>query len=244
MANKNPVKQTSVNSSVFDIQDNTLVEGTGISITTSVTEGSKNIRTIKINTGTTYTTACVGNDPRLSNDRTPTPHASADNRYGLGTAAFFGHVKLVDGDLNGHPYRDGEVAAAAHTHSQYQTKLDRHHHVIYLYGANYGEFFIDWWAQAETPYTNQQHFLNSLWNYLYGATTTNPRDRQYLRISGLVKSGSKYYTAIGLEASQEEIDDETYYNLNFIYTTSNSTNTMYFDKDSDSFTIFSDIIIE
>ena len=241
MANKNPVKQTSVNSSIFDIQDNTLIEGTGISITTSTTEGSKNIRTIKINTGTTSTTACVGNDPRLSNNRTPIAHSSVGSSYGLGTALFFGHVKLVDGDLNGLSYEDGEVAAAAHTHSQYQTKLHRHHHVIYLYGANYGEFFIDWWAQATTPYTNQQHFLNSLWYFLNGA---NPGEKQYLRISGLVKAGSNYYTAIGLEASEEEGDEDTYDYLDFLYTTSNYTYTRSFDINSDSFTIFSDIIIE
>lgn len=242
MANKNPVKQTSVNSSIFDIQDNTLVEGTGISITTSATEGSKNTRTIKINTGTTSTTACVGNDPRLSDNRTPKSHASAADTYGLGTALFFGHVKLVDGDLNGHPYRDGEVAAAAHTHSQYQTKLHRHHHVIYLYGANYGEFFIDWWANAATPYTDQQRFLNALWSFLDGA---NPGEKQYLRISGLIKVESNYYTAIELGASEQEYDEDTYYYLDFIYATSNNdTSTKAFDKDLDRFTIFSDIIIE
>jgi hypothetical protein len=242
MANKNPVKQTSVNSSTFDIQDNTLVEGTGISITTSTTEGSKNTRTIKINTGTTNTTACVGNDSRLRNKRTPIAHANSTDLYGLGTNLLFGHVKLVDGDLNGLSYKDGEVAAAAHTHSQYQTKLTRHHHVIYLYGANYGEFFIDWWANATTAYTDQNMFLHALWDYLDGA---NPGEKQYLRISGLIKSGSNYYTAIELGASKQEGSDEDwYYYLDFMYTTSNNTSTKPFDIESDSFTIFSDIVIE
>ena len=42
-------------------------------------------------------TACAGNDLRLSDYRTPKPHANADgNNFGIGTSELYGHVKLYD----------------------------------------------------------------------------------------------------------------------------------------------------
>ena len=52
---------------------------------------------------------------------TPSSHASTGITYGAGTTAKYGHVKLLDGDLNGKSYTDGVAAASAHTHGQYLT---------------------------------------------------------------------------------------------------------------------------
>ena len=52
---------------------------------------------------------------------TPSSHASTGTTYGAGTTANYGHVILLDGDLNGKTYADGVAAASAHTHSQYLT---------------------------------------------------------------------------------------------------------------------------
>ena len=46
--------------------------------------------------GNTAGTVCQGNDPRLSDSRTPTGHASPNNSYGVGSASNYGHVKLSD----------------------------------------------------------------------------------------------------------------------------------------------------
>ena len=52
---------------------------------------------------------------------TPSSHASTGTTYGVGTTANYGHVKLLNGDLNGKSYTDGVAAASAHTHGQYLT---------------------------------------------------------------------------------------------------------------------------
>ena len=52
---------------------------------------------------------------------TPSAHAESTGSYGKGTTANYGHVKLLNGDLNGKSYTDGIAAASAHTHSQYLT---------------------------------------------------------------------------------------------------------------------------
>lgn len=64
----------------------------------------------------------MGDDTRLTNERTPSSHASTGTTYGVGTNTnYYGHVKLLNGDLNGKTYADGVAAASAHTHSQYLT---------------------------------------------------------------------------------------------------------------------------
>lgn len=52
--------------------------------------------TISVTYGTAAGTACVGNDSRLSDSRTPKAHATTSTTYGGGTASNYGHVKLVD----------------------------------------------------------------------------------------------------------------------------------------------------
>ena len=52
---------------------------------------------------------------------TPSSHASTGITYGVGTTDNYGHVKLLNGDLNGKSYTDGVAAASAHTHGQYLT---------------------------------------------------------------------------------------------------------------------------
>lgn len=51
---------------------------------------------VSVKFGDTAGTACMGNDTRLNNARTPVPHASSDTSYGLGTDTNYGHVKLLD----------------------------------------------------------------------------------------------------------------------------------------------------
>lgn len=52
---------------------------------------------------------------------TPSSHASTGTTYGVGTTSNYGHVKLLNGDLNGKSYTDGVAAASDHTHGQYLT---------------------------------------------------------------------------------------------------------------------------
>ena len=54
----------------------------------------------------------------------PKQHAFTGTTYGVGTSANYGHVKLISGDLNGKTAKNGEAAAAAHTHSQYALQSD------------------------------------------------------------------------------------------------------------------------
>lgn len=52
---------------------------------------------LSVSYGTSAGTACVGNDGRLSDSRTPKSHAaSTASTYGAGNASQFGHVKLTD----------------------------------------------------------------------------------------------------------------------------------------------------
>jgi hypothetical protein len=61
--------------------------GTGLGISSG---------TLSVAYGTTATTACKGNDSRLSDSRTPKAHAATATTYGAGTASNYGHVKLSD----------------------------------------------------------------------------------------------------------------------------------------------------
>lgn len=58
----------------------------------------------------------------LNNNKAPNNHASSATTYGVGTAANYGHVKLVTGDMNGKANADGQVPSLNHTHSQYAPK--------------------------------------------------------------------------------------------------------------------------
>ena len=62
--------------------------GTGLS---SSSDG-----TISVSYGKTAGTACQGNDDRLTDSRTPNPHAASSTTYGGATATNYGHVKLSD----------------------------------------------------------------------------------------------------------------------------------------------------
>ena len=84
--------------------------GTGLGISSGV---------LSVSYGTTATTACAGNDSRLSDARTPVAHASTGTGYGVGTTANYGHVKLATGDMNGASGADGVACGKNHTHSQY-----------------------------------------------------------------------------------------------------------------------------
>ena len=52
--------------------------------------------TVSVSYGTSATTACVGNDSRLSNARTPVAHASSETTYGVGTDSAYGHVMVTN----------------------------------------------------------------------------------------------------------------------------------------------------
>ena len=84
--------------------------GTGLGISSGV---------LSVSYGNTATTACAGNDSRLSDARTPVAHASTGTGYGVGTTANYGHVKLATGDMNGASGADGVACGKNHTHSQY-----------------------------------------------------------------------------------------------------------------------------
>ena len=54
---------------------------------------------MSVSYGTSASTACVGNDSRLSDTRTPKAHATSATTYGVGTTSNYGHVKIQNGDL-------------------------------------------------------------------------------------------------------------------------------------------------
>lgn len=97
--------------STFTQQDNntTYAAGTGVTIS-----GSNNA--INVTYGSAASTACQGNDSRLSNSRTPTSHASTGTGYGAGNASNYGHVKLSDTYTS-------NVGAAANSIGASQTAL-------------------------------------------------------------------------------------------------------------------------
>lgn len=76
--------------------------GTGISINNNV---------ISANYGTTSETACVGNDSRLSDSRTPTSHASTATTYGVGTTTSYGHCMTIN-NLTTSAHANGKALSA------------------------------------------------------------------------------------------------------------------------------------
>jgi hypothetical protein len=252
MANKNPVKQVAIpgDNTVYDFQDNTLEAGTAITITTSTTEGSKNTRTIAASFGTTSTTICKGNDSRLSNTRTPTSHADLlASTYGGGTTTEYGHIHIKPGDIDdGSTYKIGIAAGRSHTHSSYQPKLNYYHHSIYLYSSTIGEIFIDWWTTKSTAYTVQSTFLSDLFNYVKTGTGTEGgtiglkgSERSYIRTHGYVRKGNYRYEITSISGNTNTGTSTPGNKLMFYRTGYKGQVT--FDIDSQSFTDFSDIII-
>ena len=59
--------------------------GTGLSISSGV---------VSVSYGTSSTTACKGDDSRLSDARTPVAHASTSTTYGVGSTTNYGHLKV------------------------------------------------------------------------------------------------------------------------------------------------------
>lgn len=60
----------------------------------------------------------------LINDKAPNNHASTATTYGVGELAKYGHVKVINGDLNGKTPQDGYAASQSHTHGQYALKAN------------------------------------------------------------------------------------------------------------------------
>jgi hypothetical protein len=58
--------------------------------------------------------------------RAPTSHASSSTTYGVGDWDNYGHVKLIEDDLNGLVGMEGQAAGIGHTHSQY-AETDHNH---------------------------------------------------------------------------------------------------------------------
>lgn len=65
----------------------------GIKVGTGLSMSSE---TMSVAYGTTGTTACAGNDSRLSDSRTPKAHASSSTTYGVGSTSNYGHLKVGD----------------------------------------------------------------------------------------------------------------------------------------------------
>lgn len=253
MANKNPIKQLSLNSSTYDVQDNTLEPGVGVQLTVSTTEGSKNVRTLSAKFGTTSDTVCVGNDPRLSDERNPIPHATSATTYGIATKDKYGHAKLVSGDLAEETYTDGYAASIEHTHGNYQPKFTYYHHSAYLYYTNI-EVFIDWWSTTSTAYTSYRNFLNDLWAALQINTsdTTNLggigrlEKRQFVRARGAIKNGSYWWSIAGISAVNfKDASQNLNKYISFLYSSnSTSVGTVNIVPGGQTITTFSDNIID
>jgi len=254
MANKNPIKQLLLNSSTYDVQDNTLEPGVGVQLTVATTEGSKNVRTLSAKFGTTSDTVCAGDDSRLSNKRNPTPHATSATTYGIATKTKYGHAKLVSGDLAEETYTDGYAASIEHTHGNYQPKFTYYHHSAYLYYPNLIEAFIDWWSTTSTAYTSARNFLNDLWAALQINTsdTTNLGEigrlekRQFVRARGAIRNNSYWWSIAGISAENfKDGSQNLYQNIRFLYSSNSSTvNSVYIDPRSQNIMTFSDNIID
>ena len=91
-----------------------LTAGTGVSISSNA---------ISVNYGTTSTTACAGDDSRLSNARTPTSHAVNANTYGLGTTGVYGHCKTING-LTQSSHADGLALSAYQLYHSRPNRFD------------------------------------------------------------------------------------------------------------------------
>lgn len=61
---------------------------------------------------------------KLNLDKAPNNHASISGTYGVGTLQYYGHVKLISGDLNGKTSQDGYAASQSHIHTQYALKAN------------------------------------------------------------------------------------------------------------------------
>ena len=79
--------------------------------------------TISVAYGTSVNTACVGNDSRLSNARTPVAHASTATTYGVSSATNYGHamassaVPLIAGTATA-GLDNGKFAREGHVHPE------------------------------------------------------------------------------------------------------------------------------
>ncbi len=82
---------------------------------------TNNNGTISVTYGTAANTACVGNDARLSNSRTPVAHASTTTTYGVSSATNYGHamassaVPLIAGTATA-GLDNGKFAREGHVH--------------------------------------------------------------------------------------------------------------------------------
>lgn len=76
-------------------------------------------------TNSSTTDALSANQGRVLNlNKAPKNHASTETTYGVGELAKYGHVKVINGDLNGKTAQDGYAASQSHTHSQYAPKAN------------------------------------------------------------------------------------------------------------------------
>jgi len=85
--------------------------------------GTSGTVSLAVSYGTTSKTACVGNDSRLSNSRTPTSHATSSTTYGVGTASNYGHCKVIN-NLTTSSASDGYALNAYQGYLLNQNKLD------------------------------------------------------------------------------------------------------------------------
>jgi len=178
MANKNPIKQVSLPGSnvTYDIQDNTLVQGTGISITTSSTEGSKGQRTIAVITGTTSSTVAAGNHTHtisMSQTGTSTIDLEHDTVYTL-TA--------------------GGQSISFKTPANSGSSSKYYHHSIFMSGANFGVIIMDWYTTRSTPYTDAYACLNALFTEVKRKSSTDNYlsncHSQYINVRGFINSNT------------------------------------------------------
>ena len=241
MANKNPIKQVSLPGSnvTYDIQDNTLVEGTGISITTSSTEGSKGQRTIAVITGTTSSTVAVGNHAHGYISNTGTITSSS----------------LASSSITGFLVYNSSNKIYSTTTGNVRTKLSLgyYHHSIYLYysgSSDTMELYIDWYNSSKsTNYTNQNTFLHDFHTALKSSLNRHGLGvqgiKKFVRIHGVIKDGGHFYNVAAIDAYIDNDEDNSYYMLSIMFPKPNSTTMGYEDIDIDEFTFtdFSDTII-
>jgi hypothetical protein len=102
---------------------NALTFSTGITVSSGTTFDGSAAKTISVAYGTSSTTACVGDDSRLSNARTPSAHALIDTTGHSVSGLTTGHFLKATGattyafGAHGLTYTDVGAAASSHTHA-------------------------------------------------------------------------------------------------------------------------------
>lgn len=156
-----------------------------LTASTGITIDSSN--NISVNFGTTASTACAGNDSRLSNSRTPTSHRSTGTSYGVGNATYYGHCRVID-NLTTSSHTDGYALSA---YQGYLLKeLINNYIPVTLYENNEGSTDTITLSNSSANYTYLEIFFKSNENVFNSVKVYNPNGKRVSLISQWTNNGT------------------------------------------------------